>query len=302
VVRSRAKLAYDSVRSSDLPDGFDEFARRMAAQDEARGASRIEPPEQEIEAVPGDGYRVVFRPRLASEDANAALSLATNMAVGGALLAARAGLFRVMAEPDDRAVNRLRHTAVALGVPWPADQSLRQVERTLEGTSARDAAFMLAIRRASGGARYVPWAEGVVPWHAAVAATYSHATAPLRRLADRFVVEAALAVANGRAVSAELSAAFDRLPEVMERADTSASRLDRAVIDLAEAAVLRGQEGSTFMAIVTDDDDRGARVQLRDVAVVARVAARGVAPGDEVRLKLLEADPEKRLVRFERVA
>jgi len=32
------------------------------------------------------------------------------------------------------------------------------------------------------------------------------------------------------------------------------------------------------------------------------VKARGVQPGDDVRVKLVEADPAKRLVRFERVA
>ena len=36
-----------------------------------------------------------------------------------------------------------------------------------------------------------------MPWHAAMSATYAHATAPLRRLADRYVVRATLAIANG---------------------------------------------------------------------------------------------------------
>ena len=59
---------------------------------------------------------------------------------------------------------------------------------------------MLAIRRAGDGASYVPFRDGAVPWHAAMAATYAHATAPLRRLADRYVVRAALAIANGQRV------------------------------------------------------------------------------------------------------
>ena len=67
---------------------------------------------------------------------------------------------------------------------------------------------MLAIRRAGQGASYVPYREGVVPWHSAMAATYAHATAPLRRLADRYVVMATLAIANGRAVPDTVSAAF----------------------------------------------------------------------------------------------
>ena len=50
-----------------------------------------------------------------------------------------------------------------------------------------------------------------------MAATYVHATAPLRRLADRYVVMAALAVVGGHAVPDEVQQAFPKLPAVMER-------------------------------------------------------------------------------------
>jgi exoribonuclease R len=124
----------------------------------------------------------------------------------------------------------------------------------------------------------------------------------LRRLADRYVVLAALAVAAARPVSADLSEAFAGLPEVMARADAIGNRMDRTVIDLVEAVVLSGQEGRTFAAVVTDVDERGARIQLCDVAVVARVSTQHLEPGDELRVKLLEANPAERLVRFDRVA
>lgn len=302
VIRSRAKLAYDTVRPDQLPADLPEFARRMDAADLARGAARVEPPEQVVVRDPDDGFQVAFAPRLPSEDANASMSLATNLAVGAALQAAHTGLFRVMDEPDARAIGRLRHTARAMGVPWPGNVTLPEFERGLDPADPRHAAIMLAIRRAGGGARYVPYQEGVVPWHAAMAATYSHATAPLRRLADRYVCLAALAVANGRPVPDEVTQAFGQLPEVMAAADMTANRLDRGVLDLVEAVVLQGREGQTFAAVVTDVDDRGARIQLSDVAVVARVNAKGVEPGDEVRVKLVEASPEQRLVRFDRVA
>jgi len=302
VIRSRAKLAYDSVRDDQLPGELPEFARRMAAADLARGASRVEPPEQEVEPDGSGGYRIAFRPRLPSEDANASMSLATNLAVAAALLDARTGLFRVMPEPDDRAVKRLRHTARALGVDWPAAVELAAFQRTLDPDVPKNAAFMMAIRRAGGGATYVPYVAGVVPWHAAMAATYAHATAPLRRLADRYVVLATLAIANGRPVPDDVAAAFAKLPDVMERADSIGNRIERASIDLAEAVVLHGQEGTTFGAIVTDVDERGVRIQLRDVAVVSRVATDTAVPGQEIRVRLVEADAAKRTVRFERVA
>ncbi|MDO7844330.1 RNB domain-containing ribonuclease [Sphingomonas immobilis] len=302
LIRSQAKLAYETVTDADLPPDFAELSRRIMAAEDARGAARVDPPEQEVAQVAANDFQLSFRPRLASEDRNAALSLATNMAVADALRAAHTGLFRVMAEPDDGAIQRLRHTARAYGLKWPGDVPLKDYERGLDAHDPHQAAFMLAIRRAGRGASYVPFQEGVVPWHSAMAAAYAHATAPLRRLADRYVVRAALAVANGQPVPEVVTAAFAKLPKVMAKAEAIGGQIDRAVIDLAEAVMLHGEEGKTFAAIVTDVDDRGARIQLRDQPVVARVATQGVTPGDEVHVRLVAADAEKRSVTFERTS
>jgi exoribonuclease R len=300
IVRSIAKLAYDSVRDSDLPAGFAELADRIEAAEDRRGAARVDPPEQEVDAVSG-GYELAFRPRLVSEDRNAALSLATNLAVADALEAHHTGLFRVMAPPDAHAVQRLRHTACAFGLTWPDSQTLEAFERTLDAANPKQAAFMLAIRRAGAGASYVPWREGVVPWHAAMAATYAHATAPLRRLADRYVVRATLAIANGEPVPDVVTSAFAQLPTVMAHADSLGGQIDRAVIDLAEAVMLKNSIGQILPAVVTDVDERGARIQLRDLPVVARVAAHGIGPGDIFQVRLTAADPDQRSVSFQRI-
>ena len=57
-----------------------------------------------------------------------------------------------------------------------------------------------------------------------------------------------------------------------------------------------------FDAVVTDEDDRGARIQIRDPAIVARVDARRVNPGDDVRVRLVRVDVGDHRVEFERVA
>jgi len=302
IVRSNAKLAYDGVPDADLPADFAELADRIEAAEDRRGAARVDPPEQEVDAVSGGGFQLAFRPRLVSEDRNAALSLATNLAVADALEAHHTGLFRVMAPPDAHAVQRLRHTASAFGLTWPDAQTLEAFERTLDAADPKQAAFMLAIRRAGEGASYVPWREGVVPWHAAMAATYAHATAPLRRLADRYVVRATLAIANGEQVPDVVTSAFTQLPGVMARADSLGGQIDRAVIDLAEAVMLKDSVGEILPAVVTDVDERGARIQLRDLPVVARVAAHGVGPGDAFQVRLTAADPEQRSISFQRIS
>ncbi|MBZ9993318.1 RNB domain-containing ribonuclease [Mesorhizobium sp. BH1-1-4] len=299
IIQSRAKLAYDSVKASDVPAGFAEMARRMAANEERRGASRVDPPEQEVERLADGTYRLSFRPLLQSEQDNAALSLAANMAIADAMLAHQTGLFRVMSGPDGFKVQRLRNAAQALGLSWPTSTSLQDYQRTLDPTDSRQATLMLEIRHASPGASYQPYQDGIVPWHEAMAATYAHSTAPLRRLADRYVVRCALAIANGQPMPRPVTDAFARLPKAMGRADSRASQINHAAIDLAEAVMLRGREGDTFKAVVTDIVDHGVRVQLADMPVVATVKASGLRQGEGLMLKLVLADPGRRSIVFE---
>ncbi len=302
VIRSRAKLAYDTVRNEELPAGFVDLADRIARAEDRRGAARVDPPEQQVERDASGHFTLRFRPIAPAERRNAALSLVTNMGVADALLAARTGLFRVMAGPDERARARLRYTARAFGLDWPRQASLEQFERTLDPAAPAQAAFMLAVRRAGNGASYVPYKDGVTPWHAAMAATYCHCTAPLRRLADRYVVRAALAICNGQTVPVAVSEAFDRLGPVMEKAGARSAQVERAVVDLAETALLADQEGRSFSAVVTDVGEGGARIQLCEMPVVARAVVRSAIPGEVVTVRLDRVDPERRQLGFSRIA
>ena len=298
VIRSRAKLGYETVTDDQLPPEFAELSGRIERGENARGAARVDPPEQEVEAI-GDGrYRLRFRPRLLSEERNAALSLASNLAIADALQRHRTGLFRVMDEPGKKATKRLRHTAKAFGIDWPSHVALTDFEKSLDARDPRQASFMLAIRRAGNGAAYVPFRDGEIPWHSAMAATYAHATAPLRRLADRYVVRAALAIANGLPVPPVVEEAFANLPPVMARADTLAGQIERAVVDLAETAMLSGREGTTFSAVITDVDERGARIQLCEFPVVARIDTQDAEPGQELDVRLDAVDALRRELRF----
>lgn len=301
LIRSRAKLAYETARDEDLPQGFAELAERIAAAEAARGAARVDPPEQEVDVDPAGHFTLRLRPQLLAERRNAALSLAANLAVADALQAAHTGLFRVMPPPAPQAEERLRRTAAAFHLAWPADMPLAEYERSLDPRDPPSAAFMLAVRRAGNGASYVPFREGEVPWHAAMAATYAHATAPLRRLADRYVLQAVLAVTNGRPVPGPANAAFQHLPGAMARAEARDGQIERAVIDLAEVALLTGHEGRAFAATVTDITESGARIQLHDLPVVARTRAPGVLPGARISVRLDSADPVQRRLEFTRV-
>lgn len=298
MIRSRAKLGYATVREADLPDAFFELSARIEAAETARGAARVDPPQQQVVERNGSSYQLGFRPMSAIEQANASLSLAANLAIADLLFQHGTGIFRVMAEPGQRAVSRLRHTAKALGVEWPSNHSLGERERTLNPNDRRDAAFMLAIRRAGEGARYAPYVPGQRPFHSAMAATYVHGTAPLRRLADRYITEAAVAIVNGKPVPGWVTKAFTALPDVMNRADARANQIDGAVIELAEAVALEDRVGQSLEGRVVEIDDRGARVQLCGEPVLTRIPAQGLELGQPVQLKLTEDDPSRRLMRF----
>ena len=301
MIRSRAKLGYETVTKADLPADFDELSNRISQAEDARGAERVDAPEQELAQNPDGTFVLEFRAELEAEKQNAALSLAANLAIADALLAHKTGLFRVMAPPDQAAIGRLHHSAKALGLVWPKHTTLAQFERTLDHDNPRCAAFRSAILRSGSRAGYVPYTEGVKPWHSAMAATYAHATAPLRRLADRYVIEAALQIANGKNVSDDLTQAFQQLPAVMARAEARAGQIQRATLDLAQAVTLEGREKTRFDAVVTDVDDRGTRIQLADPAVVARIDGQGAMPGDTIKVELVKVDVDHGQIGFQRV-
>lgn len=298
LIRNRAKLAYETVRADDLPAGFADLDSRLSHAEKERGAARVDPPEQQLEHDGEGGFALSFRPWSLAEEQNASLSLAANIAVAKAMLDAGTGLFRTMDEPDADAIAELRRTAAAFNLAWPEDVPLGTFERGLDPADSRHAAMMLAIRRAGHGASYRSYEPGLRPWHAALAAPYAHCTAPLRRLADRYVLQYALAIANGDPVPDAVAEALPRLPRVMARAAQRDGRIDSAVFDLAEAVMLEGCEGQRFAAVVTDLRGDRATIQLRDRPVIARIETGAVMPGERLDVELVEADPATRTLRF----
>ncbi len=316
VVRSKAKLAYETCSPSDAHPLLASFAARMAESDQARGAERVQRPEQEIEhdpAAPGE-LILRFRSLTESERANAAMSLAANLAVAALFVARGVGLFRDLDNPNSRDVASLRRTAKALGLAWSDDEELRDVLRRLRPDDPIDATFSLAVRRAGGGAvyrMYRPTGPGgelrsdaktgapAGPWHAAMGAPYAHATAPLRRLADRYVLDLAVALMAGVAVSVDDAVTLDRLPPVMAAVGSLASRVERDCIDLVEAVTLLGRDSEVFDGVVAEDAGPTSVVHLMNEGIRIRLKLADAVAGDAVRLRLVTADPAKRTLTFE---
>ena len=307
LVRSRRKLDYATVQR-DIDAGsatadlllLKEIGIKRLALARQRGAVDLPSLEQEV----GPDGTLSFRAPLPCEQWNAQISLLTGMAAAKLMLDGGIGLLRTLPTPPDDAVSSLRRSALALGVTWRPDASYGDVLSGLDPGVPAHAALLTLATRLLRGAGYTAF-EGSPPaatTHSAVAAAYAHCTAPLRRLADRYVGEVCVALCAGAPVPDWVRAALPRLPEEMAAADHRAHALDRAVVDLAEAMVLQHRVGETFPAVVVEANHRGGTVQLTDPAVRGKLEAEDPPLGQDVRVRLTEADPLSRSVRFELLA
>ncbi len=302
-VRSRRKLDYASVQQQ-IDDGtatpdlllLKEIGLKRLEAARRRGAVDLATPEQEVDR---EGH-LTFRAQLPAEQWNAQISLLTGMAAARLMLDGQIGLLRTLPTPDEEAVASLRRSAIALGVDWPDDAGYGDIVSGMDPQQPAAAAVLTLAARLLRGAAYTAF-DGSPPellLHSAVAAPYTHCTAPLRRLVDRYVGEICLALCAGTPVPEWARAALPRLPEEMAAADGRARALDRAIVDLAEAMVLQHRVGEVFVGVVVESNGKGGTVQLTDPAVRGRLDALHPPLAQTVRVRLEQADPETRSVRF----
>jgi exoribonuclease R len=307
MVRSRDRLDYAGVQ--DLVDAgkaderlqlLAEVGKLRMALEVERGGVSLPIPEQEV-VEDGETFALEYRVTRPVESWNEQISLMTGMAAAGLMLHGQVGVLRTLPNAPNGALERLRRAARALGVDWPADKPYAEVVHGLDAANPRHAALLEEATSLLRGAGYTAF-DGDVPehaTHAAVAADYAHATAPLRRLVDRYVGEVCLALCAGTEVPGWARSALPQLPAEMAAGDRRAQQLERESVALMEAAVLHGREGQEFDAVAVERDEKrgGGTVQLVDPAV--RASCEGRLPlGEAVRVRLVEADLARRTVRF----
>jgi exoribonuclease R len=276
-----------------------EFGPLRRALARERGAVELQLPEQEIEPD-GDGWKLVTRPRAEVDSWNAEISLMTGMAAASIMLEARVGILRTLPDPDASAVESLRKSAAALGMSWPAEVSPGAFLAGLDASAPEALALFTDATRLLRGAGYTAFSGSVpeVVTHAGVAAPYTHVTAPLRRLVDRFATEVCLAVSAGQELPGWLSEALPQLPSLMGASDSLASKVERASLDLVEAWVLAGSVGAEFEAVVLRAGEKEAEVFVASPPVLAKCSGDRLPEGERIRVRLDEADPAERRVRF----
>jgi exoribonuclease R len=303
-VRRAEVMSTAQHTSTDLPADFAALLAEVgvlrATLERERGGVSLRLPEQEVVAGEAGGWTTRYRAPVPSEDHNAQISLLTGMAAARLMLDSGVGILRTQQAPDEKSFDRLRLQARALGTEWPREQGYGDFIRSLDPGEPRHAALLQEAAEIGHAARYEAFA-GQPPakladrFHFSIAADYAHATAPLRRLQDRYVSECCIAASAGSDPPAWVRRGLAELPELMQQGDRRAGAVERAVIDLVEALILSGREGERFAALVVDDD----MIQLTDPAVRARVEGGCPEPGTRVRARLRTADAATRTVGFE---
>ncbi|MFS0912391.1 RNB domain-containing ribonuclease [Microbacterium sp. 179-I 3D2 NHS] len=298
LIRSRVQLDYASTQAS-LDRGEDGPASLLAEigalridQERRRGGASLNLPDEEVARAEDGTYDIERASPLPVEEWNAQLSLMTGMAAASLMIDAGVGILRTMPRPDDDAFETFRHQTEALGRPWTSGD-YGEYLRGLDRTDPLALPVLQAAAALFRGAGYVTF-DGEAPRdaiQAAIAAPYAHATAPLRRLVDRWVLAICLAVSTGREIPSWARESLDQLPALMQESGQRASRLDAATVNAVEAALLVPLVGIEVDATVIELRGERASVQIADPAVTATAPVPADAkPGDVVRLRVIRAD------------
>lgn len=306
VVRSRQQLDYDTIERSapQVAVRLESLGRLRLQREIERGGVSLDVPEQEV--IHRDGaWSLAYRVPKPAEAWNAQLSLLVGMAAAQLMIEAKVGLLRTMPRPPHHVVRLLRNSAAALHIDWPEQTPYPQIIRTLDAAVPAQAAMLRVASVAFRGAHYTAF-DGELPAqtiHSAVAAPYAHATAPLRRLADRYVSEICLALFAETEVPVWAREGLAELPHTMATADEHAHRVDHAVVDLAEAVLLQDRVGEIFSGVVVEADEDSAHrmhgeIQIQDPAVHARIDGPGLPLGQRIAARLATADVSSRKLLF----
>lgn len=321
-IHVRTRLDYPTLQQQydlgeALPESIallPEFGALREARGRARGAIELQLPEQAL-VFDGSSWHLRLEPRTKMDAWNAECSLATGFAAARIMLAGGVGLLRTLPAPDSETVARFFRAARALGIPIDAAQSPGELLASLEPTEPSTLALNSAATRLLRGSGYLAFTErpaAEATWHAGVASEYAHATAPIRRLGDRFVSEICLAYGGAwvnlrdaalslaGTVPPDILTALPELPGLLQSSSQRSGAVDNEAINLAEAVALQDAVDEIFDAglLRASDGDHHAEIFVYEPPVIAQ--CRGAVPtGERIKVRLTEANVQDRKVRFE---
>ncbi len=284
-----------------------EVGELRMGQERERGGVSLPIPAQHVQQRTAQrlGYELIYEDPNVAEEWNAQISLLTGHVAANRMLEARVGLLRRVAAADPKEIEKFRVAARELGFEWREGFSYAEFLHQIDPAQPRAEIVVWQARSVMRGADYKAF-TGELPGdtlHHALAMPYAHCTAPPRRLADRYVLELLLTLGKGEKPAAGEVETLQALPPVMAETSSRASRLEKRMINIAEASALEGSVGDALDAVVLDASAESIEIQISDPPVRARIeldnGSGAHEPGSRVRVSPTDVDVLEGLVHFE---
>lgn len=299
MVRSRAQLDYAGVQKM-IDDGtapeslalLKDVGLAREERERVRGGVSLPLPEQEVHVTESGRWRLGFRSPLPVEGWNAQISLLTGMAAASMMMYGEVGLVRTLPPAQNEALLTLRRTAGALGISWPSELDYPEFVRSLDASVPAEAAMLHECTTLFRGADYQAF-SGSIPQqasHAALAASYAHVTAPLRRLVDRYAAEICLALCAGEEPPQWVTSVMDQIPEMMRDSNRRAKAFERGIVNRVEALVLSGRVGQRLQGTVVDVGQKDGTVVIASPAVELKVKGEDLPLGQVIEVEVASVD------------
>ncbi|WP_342318146.1 RNB domain-containing ribonuclease [Corynebacterium mayonis] len=305
LVHSVARLDYDGVQE-DLDNGrmhpsiehLPAVGKLRQESSLRREAINLRLPSVRVVDDELDGtFELVIEPRHPVMDYNSEISLLTGMVAGGMMVKAGVGFLRTLGPADNGAVEDFRQEVRNLG--YEPGEHIGEFLATIDPDTPRGMAVMREAQKLLRGSGYVNLAEKAPEVHAGIGGYYSHVTAPLRRLIDRYATEICLAICAGSDIPHWVEEDGNRVVKTMGRTSQLAATVDKACLNLTEAKVLNPWVGHNFDAVVLTSDAEAdqSRIFVVDPPVLAPCLGHP-DEGKETSVSLVCADVGKREVVF----
>jgi exoribonuclease-2 len=322
LVHNHAKLAYPSVGAwlqgeGETPEPLaavpgladnvrlqDAAARRLRAARRRQGALDLQTLEVHARFDGGAVTGLVVEPRDPAKELIEDFMIAANGVVARYLAGRRFPVLRRVVHEPER-WQRIVDLADSYGFVLPEEPDAPSLNAFLEERRAADPDrfpdLSLSIIKLLGSGEYEATRPGEpIDGHFGLAVThYAHSTAPNRRYPDLItqrLVKAALA-----GVPSPYSG--ERLVELADhctRQEDQAQKVERRVRKSAAACLLVDRLGDEFDGFVTGASPKGTWVRTVDPPVEGRVVQGegDLDVGDAVRVRLVDADPERGFIDF----
>ncbi|HKP13235.1 MAG TPA: RNB domain-containing ribonuclease, partial [Blastocatellia bacterium] len=204
---------------------------------------------------------------------------------------------------------RIVEIAESLGDSLPAEPDSRALAdflaRRKQADPERFPDLSLSVVKLLGSGEYEVIEPGAShEGHFGLAAhDYTHSTAPNRRYVDLVTQRLLKAVAAGRAAPYAVDE-LGRIAEHCTERDRAAKKVERKMRKVAAAVLLADRIGQEFDAVVTGVTPKGTFARLIAPPAEGLVVRgqRGLDVGDKVRVRLVNTDPERGFIDFEREA